>query len=197
MELGYGEGSIGSGGLKWRSQTDSAANETFGQIFSSTSMHRFFFKIHKPVANIKIARSGKRTSEYTTQKLYWAIFDVNLMAGITSDNIIPTNWINFLGINTGSFTGSHDIISLVDSVTVLNDTGYSLQFGLNLQFYNNGKRRLQLGFIYQQGISRRLRSTWYTSINGTPFPEFDMYSRGSMFAFYAAYPILLFETRRE
>jgi hypothetical protein len=51
--------------------------------------------------------------------------------------------------------------------------------------------------MYHQGINRRLKATWSSSINGKPFPDFDMYTRGSVFAFYAAYTIMLFESQKE
>ena len=186
FEVGFGMGGIGTGYI-YRFQTDSAKARSSGTSFTWAETRRIWLKYHKRIAQVVIPRSDLQVNNRKLKR-FWAIFDVNLLAGFTREDLPRTTALNAgnISIAGGNFTGNHDILEFDRTGTIINYSGYGAQLGVSLQFYDYGKKRLQLGFIYQQGINRRLKSTWSTSINVTPFPDFDMYTRGSMFAFYAA-----------
>ena len=195
IEFGYTWGNIGWG-LNYFSKTDSAKFEFSGRTVSDPTLKRLLIKFHQPLLNVKIPKSEIKTKQYADIKRYWAVFDVNLMVGISIEYLAPTNYDVDIGFS-GTFNGNRDIVELEETVQVLNENGYGIQAGIILQFYNNNKRRLQLGFIYHQGIEQRIKVTVSPTINNVELHDFDMYSRGSMFAFYAAYPLLLFEKKQE
>ena len=197
FEVGVGMGGIGTG-YRYRSQTDSAMGLTYGSGFIGPETRRIWLKYHKRIVRVVIPRSDLQVNNRKLKR-FWAIFDVNLLAGFTREDLPRTTALNAgnISIAGGTFTGNHDIVEFEETGAMINYSGYGAQLGVSLQFYNYGKKRLQLAFVYHQGIGKRLKYTISSSINGTPFPDFDMYTRGSMFAFHAAYPILLFETNRE
>lgn len=193
--LGYEIG-VNGWGIKMSSHTDSARNPTMGGSYSSVRVQRFFLRCSKNISQVRIVKSNKDYPFGHVDK-YWAIFDIDIFAGFSMENVPLVNYGSNVGFSISPFTGTRDIIQANDSITTLNDTGYGFQVGINLQFYNNGKRRIQIGLMYHQGINRRLKATWSSSINGKPFPNFNQYTRGSVFAVYAAYPILLFNDRKD
>ncbi len=193
--LGYEIGTVGWG-IKVSSHTDSARNQTMRSSYTSVRVQRFFIRCSKNISQVRIVKSSKDYPFGHVNK-YWAIFDIDIFAGFSMEHVPPVNYGSNVSFLSRPFTGTRDIIHTNDAITTLNDTGYGLQVGINLQFYNNGKRRLQLGFLYHQGINRRLKAIWSSSINGKPFPDFDQYTRGSVFAMYASYPILLFGGQQE
>ncbi len=186
FEVGFGMGGIGTGYI-YRFQTDSAKARSSGTSFTAAETRRIWLKYHKRIARVVIPRSDLHVNNRKFNR-FWAIFDVNLLAGITREDLRPTTALNAgnISIVGGNFTGNHDIIEFDRTDTIINYSGYGAQLGVSLQFYNYGKKRLQLAFVYHQGIGKRFKYTISSSINGTPFPDFDIYTRGSMFAFYAA-----------
>ena len=197
FEVGAGIGRIGSG-YTYRSQTDSAMDLRHGGRFSAAETRRIWLKYHKKIVQVVIPRSDLQVNSRKINR-FWAIFDVNLLAGFTREDLPRNTALNAGNISLagGAFTGNHDILEFDQTGTIINYSGYGAQLGVSLQFYDYGKKRLQLAFVYHQGIGKRYKDTISSSINGTPFPDFDLYTRGSMFAFYAAYPLLLFQTNRE
>jgi len=197
FEVGVGIGNIGTG-YTYRSQTDSARALRHGGRFSYPNIRRIWLKYHKKIVQVVIPRSDLQVNSRKFKR-FWAVFDVNLLAGFTREDLPRNTALNAGNISLagGTFTGNHDILEFNETSTLIDYSGYGAQLGVSLQFYDYGKKRLQLAFVYHQGIGKRYKDTISSSINGTPFPDFDLYTRGSMFAFYAAYPLLLFQTNRE
>ena len=196
LELGYGWGNVGWG-LHFKSQTDSALNSISGRNSPSISVRRLSLKFVKPVTLVKIKRRKKNDFISTLLKVpkslkYWAIFDVNILGGVSYERI-PTHFVSgVLGI--GSFGGT-DAIGLNDNWNYKNAYGYGVYTGFSLQFYQLDKKRFELGFIYHKGLNKRIIVEWETSINGVEFPKFNTFTRGSMLAIYVAYPIKLFKIK--
>ena len=195
LELGYGFGNVGWG-LNYKSQTDSALNAISGGILNTTDVKRLSIKLVKPVKLVKIKR--RKEKDFTGDPLkipdpfkYWVIFDINILAGFSYE-YIPPFVSGELGLSVGSGT---DVIQLDDTWERANPYGGGVFTGFSLQLYQWNRRRLEIGFIYHKGLSKRIIVKWETSINGVDYPTFKTFTRGSMLAMYVAYPIPLFKIK--
>ncbi len=120
---------------------------------------------------------------------YWAVFDINLMAGVSYEYIPP-----YLEKDTFYFGGLKQTISLVE----INRYGMGIYGGFYFQFYKNNKKTLRLGATYHQGLKKRQIYTEQIFYKGIKqVPTFKVFTRGSMIAIYAAYPIRLFSIKEK
>lgn len=180
VEIGYGFGHIGWG----VAYEKPSLYKNRKRNFTSTNLNRIYFNLSRPVYRVVIPKSN-----LNVKNKFWAIFDLNIMLGFSRENLNMMSYAESFPFGS-SGVHSNSIIDR-DSVTVLKDRSYSIHGGAALQFYHKGKKRLQLGFLYHQGLSRMVKITKTTRMNGVTFPDFNIYTRGSMFAFYLAYPILI------
>ncbi len=179
FEMGYGFGNIGWGVIyEYYSKNLYRRDGSF----RSPNLNRIYLNFTRPVYNIVIPKSNLNANNK-----FWAIFDVSIMLGFSRENL------NMMSYAEAPFSSSvnSDYFNDRDSVTVLKNNSYSAHGGASLQFYHKGKKRLQLSFLYHQGLSRMVKITKSLQFNDVSFADFDIYTRGSMFAFYAAYPLLI------
>ena len=207
LEAGYGWGNVGWG-LRYRSQTDSALNSASGGSSSSFTVRRASIKFAKPFTTVKIRRNKEKDFIGKLLRLpdkyqYLAVFDVQLLAGFSYECIppytseyIPPFKRSYLGIRgrigRDNIALNDDVCDGGDYCKRENSYGFGAFAGFSLQFYQFGKRRFELGFLYHKGFNKRIVANWETSINGVEFPTFQTFTRGSMIAMYLAYPIKLF-----
>ena len=200
VELGYGWGNVG-GGVTYKSQTDSVLYSTSGGSVSQFTVRRMTVKVNKPVARIEIKRKKEKDSFLGTllnikdEFRYWAVFDVQIFSGISYEYIPPYSDEGHLSSLAGIFPNNDEII-LDEQFNITNPYGSGLFLGFSIQSYQLGKRKFELGFIYHQGLKRRVWLDWESSINGLEFPVFRTFTRGSMLAMYLSYPIKLFEIKK-
>jgi len=181
IELGYGHGNVGRG-VKFNSF----------RAFGSSSANRSYLSISKPIKLIEI-RKKKHVTLDNLLKIdksygYWFIFDINILGGFSYGFIPPGIIINGLNLN-----GNKADVSVLE----IERYGMGIYTGIYFQFYRNNKKRLRLGFIYQQGLRDRMLLNWETSIKGIKQPEFQTFTRDSMLAIYVAYPIKLFSIKEK
>lgn len=204
LEVGYGWGNVGWG-LNYKSQTDSALNSASGGSSSSTTVRRTSIKFSKPISTVKIRRNkekdfiGKQLN-LPSKYQYLAVFDVQLFAGFSHEYIPPfvggVLEIVRGGWGRDNIALNNDVCEDDDYCKRENPYGFGAFAGFSLQFYQLGKRRFELGFLYHKGLNKRIVANWETSINGVEFPSFQTFTRGSMISMYLAYPIKLFEINK-
>ncbi len=183
LGLGFERGNVG-----WGVRFDNDSRS----FSESTTVRRGYFNISKPFKLVEIRKKKhayldnllKINKEYA----YWAVFDINFLGGLSYGYIPPFNPFSGLSLN-----GSKNTTSILK----INRYGIGAHVGFYFQFYKNNKKRLRLGFTYQQGLRDRMRINWETSIKGVKQPEFQTFTRDSMLAIYAAYPIRLFSIKEK
>ncbi|MEM1134585.1 MAG: hypothetical protein AAGI07_02010, partial [Bacteroidota bacterium] len=198
IEVGYTGAELGWG-VHYNSKTDSVENAISGRYNNFTTIHRFHLSFFKSNALIVIRKKrGAYLRKHAKEKKeydYFASFNLGVLGGAAYEYIPLFGVASFLsdGFNPSHSQRTTDVLSL-SSIPSEKSTrhGGSIYFGLYSQFLQAGKKRLQLGIIYQQGIPKRLISNWETSINGVTQPDFQTFTRGSYLALYATYPIQLF-----
>jgi len=191
LNIGYGIGNIGDG-IKWKFKDSMGLYH--GIRNHSVTVRRGYLSISKPIKLIEIRKKNhaylnpllKINKEYA----YWAVFDINLMAGASYEYIPPSIFLN-QPFSSGT-------LSLVNSERGLNRYGAGIYTGFFFQFYKNNKKRLRIGAVYHQGLRKRLMVSKKVSFKGIEHPPtFQMFSRGSMVAIYIAYPIKLFSIKEK
>jgi len=182
VEIGYGHGNLGWGII---------LNKNHSSTFLGASVNRTYLSISKPIKLIEI---HKRRHAYLDKLLkidksynYWAVIDISIQGGVSYGHIPPFTQASF-SINGGKSEAS--ILSIARH-------GFTIHGGVNFQFYKNQKKTILVGIIYQKGLQKRITVNWSINENGVKQPEFQAFTRDSMFSIYLAYPIKLFSIKEK
>ena len=171
-----------------------------------------WFRINK-----KVTGSMPVVDEYNlANKKYLLNFRIQPIVGLSLVKVVDTNWdgcrfdpvdSSKVSLDGGTSLGiggddGWDYGPQGSNKIVNHEWGMALQFGFRTQFVKNGKDRLVLGFIYNQGLTTLLKTTFTTNIlqnKGTTYiTETAMYGgRGSFLSIYASYPITLVNKKGE
>jgi len=156
-----------------------AAHERGGMI------HRLQLQFAKPIKTVSIKRKKHRNINN--------LFDIKLFSSISYE-IIQDNYSPTLPVQMGFGNTSFYIYG---DNSLINKNGFGISTGFSLEFKTLGERKLEFGFLYHQGLSKRIKIDWTTQKNNEPFDYFTTYSRGSAVAAYIALPIKLFKIRKK
>ena len=163
-----------------------------------STTQRISLGFQKDLRTIKLGKRNKRkellkNTNYNNQDLlYLILFKLKLMGGLTADY---TNLSTDEGIPI-IYNGSTAYVE--HCFTVDQRWGGSVFMGLNLQFFNYEKDRLQLTIFYSQGFNNKYNiNVDYIRKDGRDEYHAVLGSRGSYFGIQVGYPIKLitFNTR--
>jgi hypothetical protein len=173
LEFGYGGGNIG-----WGESNNHITGLGRGVRGASARQERWNLTFVRPIKLVNIKRKHKKDLE--------GVFDIGLVAGISYEHI-PL-------FHDGSNIGSNLIKEI--EINMIKQNAWGGEIGFNLQFYQQEKRRVELGFVYHHGFSKRIVITWEDTTQAD-YTTFNTFTRGSMFAIYLSYPIALFKIRKK
>lgn len=200
-----------------------------GRSAIGTAMHLYGFNYSYELADIKFLKIKPKTirgstvelNEYFTQSpRYFASFKFKPIASLNLNYVTRTNWTPWFlddsassnNIDTSSFDPSGTTLSFGkddwdmgeygSSKIVKNKFGVSLNLGFELQFYNQNRNKVCMGFLYNQGFTNLLGTSYnkYLSSDGGQtyvLKRGYFASRGSFLSMYLTYPITLVNKKGE
>ncbi|WP_421829095.1 hypothetical protein [Larkinella sp.] len=178
ISTGVSESDIGWG-YKIKAPTARAAQRTAAPIIQFPLKADFLLK-----ENVRLGRLDKANYRYAM------IFDLYGTTGLTYD------WFRFDNYE-GEILGLSVTDPKLDKIeideklpNVLHRRGASIQAGIGFQFKSHDKDRLDIQFVYSQGLRKLVTADVDYTINQTAY-FLQMAARGSAFRITASYPIRL------